>query len=116
VGEVMPALFVAEPIEDDLRLAIGDIVAIAIGDEIELRRRHHPHAPETDFDAGDIVQPLVKDLAADAASGVFQDDDAVLAGRLPGTVIEGFGHEDAATRIDAEGDWLYDIRLGGKYS
>src|SRR5438046_996367 len=46
VGEVVPALLVTEPVEDHLRLAVGPVVAVAVGDEQQIRRGHDPHAAE----------------------------------------------------------------------
>jgi hypothetical protein len=107
----MPALLVAETVEDELGRAARLVVTLLARDEIEPRRRHHPHAAETDLDARDVVEALVEDLARHGPAIVFQDDDAVLAGFAPGAVVERLGHEDPAAGIEAEGDRLDHVGL-----
>src|SRR5262249_16352080 len=81
VGEIVPALLVAEAVEKHFGLAARLVVPLAAGDEIELWRRHHPDAAEADLDAGDVVEALVEEGACDALAIalVFEDGDAVLA-------------------------------------
>ena len=64
VGEVVPAFLVAEAVEDHLAARRRACRRLrGIGNEIELRRRHHPHAAEADLDAGDVVEAFVEELA-----------------------------------------------------
>src|SRR5205807_2434212 len=50
VGEVVPALLITEPVEDHARLARRLVIAVAVGNEPEVWRRHDPHAAEADLD------------------------------------------------------------------
>ena len=62
------------------------------------------------------MKPFVEDRARvdpAVAVGVFEDDDAVLAGRLPVAVVERLGDEQSAAIVEAERDRLHDVRLGG---
>src|SRR5690606_6616575 len=56
-------ILVAEPVEQHLWLAVRLVVAVAIGDEQQVRGRPDPHAAETDFQSTDEVQPFHKHLA-----------------------------------------------------
>src|SRR5262249_34201897 len=60
VHQVVPALLVAEAIENQFRRAVRFAVAVAIRDEVEPRRGDDPDAAESDLDSGDVVEPLVK--------------------------------------------------------
>jgi hypothetical protein len=57
VGEVVVVVLSdGETIEDDLRLGVGDVVAVFIGDEEELGRAHRPEAAASGFDAGEPLE------------------------------------------------------------
>src|SRR5262245_19387682 len=114
VDEVVPALLIAEPIEQDVRLAVRLVIAIAVAEEIEMRRRHDPDPAKANLDAGDVAQPFVEDLtriSAAIAIRVFEDDDAILTGRLPGAIVERLGNPQPAAIVDAERDRLHDVRF-----
>ncbi len=67
-------------VEQDLGRAVGAVVAVPVGDEIEFGRRADPDAAEADLEAADQVQVVGEDLAgieAAVAVGVFEDQDAI---------------------------------------
>ena len=51
---------IAEAVQQHFRLAVRSIVAIAIGNEKEIGRRHDPGPAKTDFDSRDIIQLVIK--------------------------------------------------------
>ena len=73
---------IAPAVEQDLRLAVGLVVAVLVGNEQQVRGRADPHAAEADFQAADEVQPFDEDgplVERAVAVGVFEDQDAVAA-------------------------------------
>src|SRR5262249_3151991 len=111
------ALLVAEAIENQFRRAVRFAVAVAIRDEVEPRRGDDPDAAESDLDSGDVVEPLVKHgalVGAAIAVGVLENDDAILAGRLPPPGVERLGGKESPAVGDGERDRLDDVRLGGE--
>jgi hypothetical protein len=64
-------------VEEDLRVAVGLVVVVLVGDEQQVRRRADPNPAEADFDAADEVELLREDRALvvlPVAVGVFEDD------------------------------------------
>ena len=75
-------VFVAPAVEQLLRLAVGLVVAVFVGNEEQVRGGADPDAAEADFQAADEVQAFVEDgpLVERAVEvGVFEDEDAVAA-------------------------------------
>jgi hypothetical protein len=60
VGQVVGVGVVAEAVEQHFRRPVGNVVPVAVGNEIEVRRRHDPGPAEADLNPGHIVQPLSK--------------------------------------------------------
>ena len=56
--ERLVRVLVAPAVEQHLGLAVGLVVAVAIGHEQQVRRRADPHAAEADFQPADQVQVL----------------------------------------------------------
>ena len=70
----------APAVEQDLGRAVGTVVAILVGNEIEFRSRTDPDSAEADLEAADQVQVIGEDLAGIEAAvsvGVFEDEDAI---------------------------------------
>ena len=69
-----------EPVEHDLGRAVGHVVAVAVGDEQQLRRAEQPDAAEAELDAGEPLHVVGEDRAPvepAVAVGVLEDQDAV---------------------------------------
>ena len=110
-----------EAVEHDLGRAVGHVVAVAVGDEQELRRAHQPDAAEAELDArehldvvgedGALVEPAV-------AVGVLEDQDAVaeaeveLRGQLGVGVV--LRDPEPPARVPGHGDRVLHVRLGGE--
>ena len=74
-------ILLAPAIEQDLGRSVGPVVAVAVGDEQEMRGRADPDAAEADFHAADEIQVVGEDLTRvepAVAVGVFKDENAVL--------------------------------------
>lgn len=105
-------------IEQNLRRAVGFVVAIGIGDEEELGSTRGEDTAVTDFESGDEVEIVSEDLVGFEGSIVvlvLKDNEAVFAFAffLSTWVGVGFGHPDAATGIKGEGDGLPELWLTG---
>src|SRR5262249_26766099 len=103
-------------IQHDLRLAIGHVVAIPVGNEQQVRGTEDPHAAEADRDAGQVL-PLVPENGAlvEAADvvAVLEDDYTIpvlRVPRLPGVGIA-LGDPQPATVIEAHGYRLAHLGL-----
>ena len=71
-------------VELDDRRAVGPVVAVAVGEEQQVRRGADPDPAEPQLDAGEVGALVVKDgpaVEAAVAVGVLEDQDAILAAR-----------------------------------
>jgi len=109
-----------EAIEDDFGLAIGDVVAIAIRNEEELRRTHCPDAAASEFDAGEHLQLVGEDLALvgfSVAVLVVENDDAIAEVEVEAFAAFGvsvvFGDPHAAFAIPSHCDGILDLGFSG---
>ena len=119
--ERLVRVLVGPAVEQDLRLAVGHVVAVAIGNEQQVRRRADPHAAEADFQAAHQVQPLGEHRALvelAVAVGVFEDQDAVaaLALRRADRILVRLGDPQPAAVVDRHRDRLLHVRLGGEHA
>ena len=117
IGQIVCVRMRAKPVQQDLRLAVGNVVAVSVRDEVEVRRRHDPRAAEPDLDAGDVVELVIEDrslVEPPVAVGVLENQNPVT--RLGGVVrvVVRFGDPESASVVDAEPDWLPDVRFAGK--
>ena len=113
----------AETIEHNLGRAVRHIVPIAIRNETQLGRTHHPDATAPDLDAGEHLHLVGEDLArveVTVAVLIFKDKDAIaqveiepLAG-LRVSVI--FGNPQSSARVPRHGDGILHVRFGGEDS
>ena len=107
----------APAVEQDRRLAVGDVVAVGVGDEKEIGRRAHPHAPKPHRQTTDEVEPLLEDRPGveDVVTvGVLEDEDpvaGVFVCDLPRVGITLRNPEPAAV-VEAHRDRLADVGLG----
>ena len=113
------SVVLAPAVEQDLGRAIGAVVAVSVGNEIELRGRTDPDSAEADLEAADQVQVIGEDLAgieAAVAVGVFEDEDAIarLSLRHPPRVGVGLGDPETASVVDRHRDRLNDVGLAGE--
>ena len=86
VDDVVSYRLGVEAVEHHDRLAIGDEVAVGIGDEEQLRRTGHPDTAVTDCDRGETFGFVPKDSAFvgfAVAVSVFEDDDTILKLHVP---------------------------------
>ena len=111
--------FCVPAVELDDGLAVGPVIAIAVGNEEQVWRGTHPHAAEAKLDPGEIGSVVVKDCPAIEPAvviGVFKDQDPVLAPRAsqPDRVRIVLDDPEPSFRIDGHGDRLNDVGLGGE--
>ena len=69
-----------EAVEHDLGRPVGDVVAVAVGQEQQPRRAQQPDAAESQLDAGEHLHLVGEDrppVEPAVAVGVFKDQDAV---------------------------------------
>ena len=109
----------APAVELDDRRAVGAIVAVAVGDEEQVRRRADPDAAEAQLDAGEVGPLVVEDRPAvepAVAVGVLEDQDAVLAVRTaqPDRIGVILDDPEPSLVVDGHGDRLDDVGLGGE--
>ncbi len=122
IGRGMPDRVFVDAVEHDLRRTIGNVVAVAIGNEQQLRQVQHPHAAEADLDAGGFAALIPEHGAAivlAVAVGVFENDDAVLEFRVPAAeVVAGpgvvFQHPQSAALVGGDGDRVLHVGFGGE--
>ncbi len=57
------SIMLAPAVEQDLGRSVGPVVAVAVGDEKEMRGRADPDAAETDFQAAHQIQVVGEHLA-----------------------------------------------------
>ena len=106
-------------VEENFGLGVGDVVAIRIGNEDEVRRCAEVDAAVADGDAGGEGDFVVEELfcvEGAVAVSVFEDLDAaklfVFVGASVDVVVV-FDDPDAAAAIISEGDGFADVGLGG---
>ena len=109
----------APAVEEHPRLAVGDVVAIGVGDEEEVGGRTDPHAAEADREAADEVQAVFEDLAGIepmVAVGVLEDQDPVagLFRRDSLRIGIGLGDPQPPAVVEAHRDRLTHVGLGGE--
>src|SRR5205807_8733551 len=97
-------------VENDLRRTVGHVVAVAVGDEEQVRRGTDPDAAEAELDAGDVGDLVMEDFASikmAVAVFVLEDKDAILA-RFAVSLPLGIGvvlrDPEPAAVVDGEGD------------
>ena len=111
-------VLISPPIEQDFRLGVRLVVAVAVGDEHQVRRGPDPDAAEADLQSTDEVQSLDEHLTIVklvVSVGVLENDNAVAppALRLAARVAVRLGHPHPTAMIEREGDRLHHVRLGG---
>ena len=109
-------VLIAPPVEQDLRFAVGSVVAVTVRDEHEVWRGTDPHAAEADLQPAHEIEPLDEHFALVklvVAVGVLENDDAVarLVGRLAVRITVRLGHPHAAAMVEREGNGLHHVRL-----
>ncbi len=110
-----------EPVEHDLGGTVGDVVAIAVGDEQQPRRAQQPDAAEAELDAGEHLHVVGEDRATvepAVAVGVLEDQDAIAkaevepVGRVGIGVV--LGDPEPPAPVPGHGDRVLHVGLGGK--
>ena len=107
----------APAVEQHRRFAVGDVVAIGVGNEHELGGCAHPHASKPDRQTADEVEPLLEDLPGVEhviTVGVLEDEDPV-TGILGCDLLRigvALGHPEAAAVVEAHRDRLADLGFG----
>ena len=105
-------------IQQHLRRPVGQVVAILVGNEEQIRCGAHPHAAEPDLESAHQIQFVRKHflrLEPAVAVVVLEDDDPVLAlpFRLAVRITIGLGHPEAAALVDGHRHGLVEIGLRG---
>ena len=104
-------------IQQHLGRPIGHVVAIAVGNEQQIRQRADPNAAEAQRQAGE-VHPLVKEhlLAVEPAIviGVFQDRNSIRRLRRPLGIRKALRHPQPPPIIERDRNRLHNIRLSGE--
>jgi hypothetical protein len=98
-------------------LLVGHIVTIFIGNEIEVRRRHHPSAAEAHFDSRDIVQFVMEHgsfIKCAITIDILKNENSVLPLSDVVGIAVGLGHPQSSPVVDAKTDRLTHIRLARK--
>ena len=116
--DVVPGLEVPA-VEQDLRRAVGLVVAVFVGDEDQVRHRGQPDAAEADLDAaqvGALVEedrPLVVRPSPSVSSRIVTRSPpcAVLG---PGRIRQALHDPDPPAVVDGERHRLRDLGLGGE--
>ena len=112
-------VLIAPAVEEDLGLAVGDVVLIGVRVEKKVGRRADVDAAEADRDPAGEIDLLGENLAGFESAvtvRVFEDENAVLAL----VVIAGVAHRigvpldypEAAARVEVHRDGLRDLRFG----
>ena len=108
---------VAESIQQYDWIAVWSIVCISIGYEIEIRRRHHPRAAESNFNARDVIQLIIKDgslVVFAVAISIFEDQDPIARSSSVIRIVIRFRNPQSSSIVYAEADRLLNIGLPGK--
>ena len=122
VQDIMTNDVVIPAVEQDFRRPVGNIIAVAIGDENEIRGAGSKYTTEAKRDAGELLSLVPKHLALIEmanAFGVFENKNAIVLVRIEVYLVIGIGIElgnpQAATVVKGHGDGLMDIRLGSEH-
>lgn len=113
-------VLVGPAVEQDLRRTIGHQIAVAIGDEHQVRRGTDPHATEADLEPADQVE-LAREhrarLERAIVIAILEDHDVVgaLVAGSAHWIGERFGHPQSATIVDRQRDRLVHVGLGGDH-
>ena len=124
VGEVMIILRGhREAIQHHLRRPIGNVVAVAVGDEEQLRRAQRPHATVPDLDAREPLHLFREDAAhfrATIAIAILKDEDAIPESKVEPLRPLGVGvilrDPQTPARIPRQADGILHLRLGRKHA
>jgi hypothetical protein len=106
-------------VEDDLRLAVGHVVAVFVGNEEQVRGAGDPDAAVAVLYPGQRVALVPEDRAlvvAAVAVGVFKDHHAVAVFHFEVGIRITLAHPHAAAIVEGHGDRLADVGLAGKES
>jgi len=111
-----------EAVEDGFGGAVGEVVAVAVGDEEEAGRAHEPEAVGGPLDAGEVGELVGEDdgfVGFAVVVGIGEDEDAVavagielFAGQFVESVV--FGDPEAARGVPGAGDGVADLGFGGE--
>ena len=85
VNNIMPDAVVIKPIEDNLGLAIGFVIAIAIRNEKKIRRTKHPDATKAGQGTGKVMALIPKHstlIMHTIVISIFQNYDAIFQGKI----------------------------------
>ena len=110
-----------EAVEHDLGRTVGDVVAVAVGDEQQLGRAEQPDAAEPELDAAEPLDVVGEDrppVEPAVAVGVLEDQDAVAEAEveLLGAVGVGvvLGDPEPPAGVPGHRDRVPHVRLGGE--
>ena len=108
-------------VENDFGLAVGNVVAVLVGNKEQPRQGDEPDAAEADFDAHELLHVVAEDFSlVGAAVAVFvvQNDDAVAQREVkPGGAVGvgvAFGDPQAAAVVPGHRHRVLHIGFGGK--
>ena len=104
-------------VEDNDRIAVGNIVSVPVRKKKQVRRGANPRAAEAQLDPREVRAFVPKDEAAvkmAVAVLVLEDDDSILSLLSPVGIGVAFDHPEASAVVKGERDGLTDIRLAGK--
>ena len=109
-------VLITPAVEQNFRLGVGHVIAVAIRNKKQMRRGAKPHAAETHFDAADEVQVFGKNLPRlKRAIGirVLKNHHAVtaLADWLALRIAVRLDHPQTTARVEGESDRLRHFRL-----
>ena len=121
VGDVVADAVGLEAVEEDDGFAVGHVVAVAVGEEEEIRRAEREDAAEAEFDAGEKLRAVPEDGAfveAAVVVGVLENDDAVADGAVEADLGFGvgvvLGDPEAAAGIPGHRDGILHVGFGGE--
>ena len=112
-------VFVTPSIEEDLGLAVGEVILIFVRVKKKIGGRSHIDPAEADLNPAREIDLFGEDLARFEGAvfvAVFENQDAVLAlvviARIADRVGMTLDHPEAAAGVEAHRDGLRDLRLG----
>ena len=122
VRKVVTNRICVEPVKQNLRRSVGNVIAIRIRNEHQLRWCHHIDTAKANFDAGHLHALVPEDgsLVEDAVVVcVFQNQNSITQLRIEVQLTFGvgivFNNPQPATFIDGESDWLPEIWFRSKH-
>ena len=104
-------------VEHDHGRTVGNVVAILVGDEKQMRRVADPDPAKANLKSAQVICLSPEDLFRIEMAvivGVFEDGDAVLGFAFPFDVGETFGDPEPAPVVVINRDGLSDVRLAGE--